>query len=360
MKKLLLALALAAATTSAHAGTFGPYDDLVVFGDSFSDPGNVFAATGGAAPNRTELPNGQIAYPNGMWSDGVTWAHKLGATLTSGRNFAFGGARAGSDNPLVPDLLEQTALYTPPADLGSNPITAIFIGGNDFLKLIADAEGTAVTPQEKALAVGQFFFNVDGTLTGTGQAAIADTYARIIGGIFGTPAIGTGPAKPGAVQLLAQKGLTDFVIFGLPDIGQQPGLPANFAAFLTGLSTQFNGILKDAVALLDGAPNGVDASFFDVAGVLAPVFGDNSPFAVTDAPCVLKDADDNVVSVCDNPGDFVLYDQVHPTDGVHAVIADAFTDHVTPIPLPAGAPLLLLGLGALGVASRRRVAARMH
>jgi len=325
VKKIVLAAALASFANASYAYDIGPFDDLLVFGDSLSDPGNVVNEVFGGFPN---IPGVSItntdAYPNGQWTDGTTWAHKLGATYESGKNFAYGGARAASqnpDSPLILDLFEQVDQYETPSDLGSNPITAIFIGGNDFLGYFNPEDPTPKPP------LNEF---IGGVIASIGQS----------------------------VGALGAKGLTDFVVFGLPDLGKQPGLPAEQAAGLTELAGQFNFFLNQMVQGLNTAPNGISASFFDVAYVLAPIFGDDSPFGVKDAPCVLKDENDNVTSICDDPENYVFYDAVHPTDGVHSLIAEAFVDHVTPVPLPAGAPLLLVALGALGVASRRRVAGR--
>ena len=65
------------------------YDEIYVFGDSFSDTGNVFNATKGAIPPSP-------AYFNGRFSNGPVWveylAPQLGLTFDPSTNFAFGGA----------------------------------------------------------------------------------------------------------------------------------------------------------------------------------------------------------------------------------------------------------------------------
>ncbi len=356
MKKLALAAAIASFASVGHAYDLGPFDDLIVFGDSFSDPGNMSALTGGTRPNTTTLPDGSVAYPNGMWTDGFTWAHKLGATFDSGRNYAHGGATSNMDVPVVLDLAEQVDAYTPPADLGDNPVAAIFIGGNDYLQFIENdlAAIGDLTTTDGQLAVGAYLASDEG------MAAGGNLIQGTVNGIFGTPATATEPAKPGAIDLLTAKGLTEFVVFGLPDIGTQPGLPASFAGFLTSVSENYNALLKGTLEFYNAATDASNVSFLDIAAVLEPLFGDGSPFTIFDRPCVLQDLEFNVISVCDNPEDHIFYDSVHPTDRVHDFVAAAFVDHVTPIPLPAGAPLLLVALGAMGVAARRRVAAGTH
>jgi phospholipase/lecithinase/hemolysin len=65
---------------AASAGSVLPgISDLLWFGDSLSDPGNAFAASGGTTPDPT-------FYPDGQYTNGDTWAVQLGADLASGAN----------------------------------------------------------------------------------------------------------------------------------------------------------------------------------------------------------------------------------------------------------------------------------
>src|SRR4051794_29760433 len=80
---------------SAVAGAQAQTPRIVAFGDSLSDPGNLFLATGGAQP--------PAPYFQGHFSNGVTWVERLSGaplnffTYAPGRpgsvDFAFGGAR---------------------------------------------------------------------------------------------------------------------------------------------------------------------------------------------------------------------------------------------------------------------------
>src|ERR1035438_1848931 len=95
MRKLYgaLCVALSLCLTSIVAQAKTPhFDALYVFGDSYCDVGNIFAATGGAVP--------AAPYYNGRFSDGPIWldhvAGFLGVPLTAalagGTDYAFGGA----------------------------------------------------------------------------------------------------------------------------------------------------------------------------------------------------------------------------------------------------------------------------
>ena len=149
-KRLVLAGAFAAAAVGAlpaHAG----YSGMVFFGDSLSDTGNIWYATGGASGGLPPAPYYQGAsgtapsYTGGQWSDylGPSWptvfAAKFGLLATpsvvpGGNNYAWGGARTGV-NPTAGDapwLDQQVDLYlgtgAPPS---ANTLYSVMIGGND-------------------------------------------------------------------------------------------------------------------------------------------------------------------------------------------------------------------------------------
>ncbi|MEM9684895.1 MAG: SGNH/GDSL hydrolase family protein, partial [Pseudomonadota bacterium] len=111
----------------------------------------------------------------------------------------------------------------------------------------------------------------------------------------------------------------------------------------------FNGLINGIVADLNS--DRVNVTLIDVAAISAEISADPAAFGFTNA----TDTCNQGATSCDG---LVFWDGIHPTDATHALVADAVIDAVTPIPLPAGAPLLLVALGALGVASRRRVAGR--
>ncbi len=88
---LTVATFLGMASIAALATT-PTYDNLYVFGDSYCDVGNIFAATSGAEP---AAPYYQGRFSNGpIWLDHV--AGFLGvpmkASLLGGTDYAFGGA----------------------------------------------------------------------------------------------------------------------------------------------------------------------------------------------------------------------------------------------------------------------------
>ena len=103
----------------------GPFREVVVFGDSLSDSGNVFAATEAVLAEAIPV---SPPYDEGRFSNGPVWvdilAEKLGLQLhpflQGGTNFALGGAAIGFDRPdlfendsrvLIPSLRTQVTTF---------------------------------------------------------------------------------------------------------------------------------------------------------------------------------------------------------------------------------------------------------
>ena len=128
----LLAPALAAA--AAQAGSFS---GIYAFGDSLSDVGNVFAATGGARP--------APPYVNGQFSNGPVWVQDLSKIATlgvlapsilGGNDYAWGGATTGANGPSLapPDVNTQVGQFLAAHgnSAPSNGLYTVWIGANDL------------------------------------------------------------------------------------------------------------------------------------------------------------------------------------------------------------------------------------
>ena len=130
------ALAAAAMGAVASAANAQSYDRIVVFGDSLSDNGNLYAATGGTTPLSPP-------YYQGRFSNGPVFTELLGFTVgryTAGAsvdgsvNYAFGGAR--TDSALSPPGMRNQLL----AYLGGggtfddNDLVSILGGANNIFQ----------------------------------------------------------------------------------------------------------------------------------------------------------------------------------------------------------------------------------
>src|ERR1035438_10075061 len=134
----MMAAFLGVASIAALAAT-PSFDNLYVFGDSYCDVGNIFAATGGAEP--------AAPYYNGRFSNGPIWLdHVAGflhvpfsASLLGGTDYAFGGAWVTVPQPIpggvIPTVPQQVELYLSQHGGKADP-NALYIiegGGNDIL-----------------------------------------------------------------------------------------------------------------------------------------------------------------------------------------------------------------------------------
>ncbi|MEM9320094.1 MAG: SGNH/GDSL hydrolase family protein [Pseudomonadota bacterium] len=320
----LTAASLGMMPITGSAATLTGFSDFYVFGDSYSDPGNLFATF--ISPFVPAPPPGFDR--NGQVSDGDTWASQLGADINSGTNFAFASARAVTTGSLnfdlgiatvpidVSDLPQQIAAFQAQLagglTLGSNPLAAVFMGGND----VGDSGSAADPVARLAAAVGEVVSSV-GTLL--------------------------------------SEGIPNVVVMGAPDVGLLPGVQQGGIGAITEAtlaSAAYNGALQAALAAFDPA----QVQFFDTAGLLQEIAGDLSGFGFNQplaAQCLAALG----VSAANCDG-FLFFDDLHPTEAGHTIIAERFAEQVSiaPIPLPASSVLLLAGLGGLLMLRRRACA----
>lgn len=333
----LLAAAALATASAAHAG---PFSDLVVFGDSLSDTGNVLALSGGLFPT----------YPGaaGRFSDGPVWVETLAAGLglqadaapsniylplgaigpQGGQNYAFGGARTGLDGSAAPftGVLAQLAawngaMFTTALTRAADPdaLYVVVAGGND----LRDARSNS-------------------TLDDAGRQAAAQAAAQ--GVLY-------------ALDLLAQAGGRHFLIATMPDLGHTP------EAVDKGLVSESHDVTVAFNAALLALAGGLDQSYqaanidldIDVADFFAlgeQVYGNPASYGFTNVttPCLtpgvfshLYFAPDATAHQCSTSSSS---DDLHPTAAVHTLMGQLALRAVpepAPLALLAGA-LLMLGL----------------
>ena len=128
------AVALAAAPASAQ------FTNIFYFGDSLTDPGNLFARIG--------IPG--APYFEGRTSNGRVWAEYVADDFaarglpTGNFAYAFGNAVENDDMPelpiQVPDLPDQIADFaaTGASQIGERPVAALWFGSNDIFDAIRD------------------------------------------------------------------------------------------------------------------------------------------------------------------------------------------------------------------------------
>lgn len=305
--------------TTASAATVGGYTSFFVFGDSLSDPGNLYAATGGTTPGEP--------YADGRFSNGPVWAESVAARFTDAglttANFAYGGANVLENGDAVPDLETQLSLFdqaVPDAALGTSPLAAIWMGANDLFDALDEV--------------------VAGTLSGDGAIETGVAAAK---------------AVASAITALASGGISSFVVLNLPDLGKTPAYAGTALSALASAATAaYNATLAAELAVLKAG--GLTIIEVDTASLFVDLLANPEEYGVLDAsvPCYIPD-----VVICDPDvaSSLAFFDPVHPSDTIHAVIAEIVGDAIAPVPVPVPVPasaLLLLGAMA-GLALMRRV-----
>ena len=317
LRKFLSTLALSLPLLASA----GPFTHMYVFGDSLSDTGNLFIATGGTQP-----PPGQ-PYFNGRFSNGPLWVEDMAAALglapdaapfqVGGNNYAFAGARTGTVGS-PPGVLAQAAGIWGPGHPVADP-NALYVvvgGGNDM----RDARATFQTNS----AIDQ---------AGRFQAAV-----NAVTNLKNT------------VLYLAASGAKNILISSLPDLGFTPE-----AAFL-GLQAASSDASADFNALIGGLLGieafftGLDIDLLDMAGVSAAARTNPAAFGITNTsfPCAGFFGSDG--SSCATS---LFSDALHPSAYAHSLIA---REALVALGIPEPDSLALFGLAfvALAVARRRQ------
>jgi len=342
---LFLATSLLLLNTAARATP----STLVVFGDSLSDAGNVFLATGGAVPD-------PAWYPNGHFTDGLTYAETmwdayglpgdLTPSILGGTDFAFGGARSryGSNN-LVVDTATGLAL-APPVGTPSTP------SGDSFAGQIGSylgAVGGVADPD--ALYIGWTGGNDVrdiGTLRAIGRNADADAlFNQSIADVAS------------ALADLITAGARNLLLPTVTNLGLTPEAQSAGTGALFSLQSQlYNDAIDQALLGLIGTA-GLDITRVDTYDRLGEIVADPGAFGLSNAtdPCLdgffVNEQTAATVTLCGSPQNYVFWDVIHPSSTIHGILAD---DFIAAVPVPMSLPLMMLGLA--GVAMSRRVAGK--
>jgi phospholipase/lecithinase/hemolysin len=302
-----IAGALALVLLAGGVGRADPITQVVVFGDSLSDTGNVSAATGGAVP--------PAPYAGGRFSNGPNWveqfATRLGVpaptpSLQGGTDYAFGYAQTGTGTTAtpvpgfsVPNLSTQVGAFLAGNTPKAGQLFVLWAGANDF-------------------------FN--------GQANPAVPAANVAA----------------AAQTLIQAGGRNFLALNLPALGNTPfgaTLPPAQQQGINAVIAAFNSDLAGDLGQLQASNPGVALHTLDTAGLLQQIEAGPAAYGltnVTDAALFTGHAGD--------PG-YLFWDSVHPTTQGHALIAAAA---IQAVPEPATLTLMGLGLAGAALGARRR------
>lgn len=289
-----------------------PYSDIIVFGDSLVDAGNVSLVSPGVAPS-------DMGYYNGRFSNGplytdllyqASYGTYMTPSLLGGSNYAFGGARAidnsgfssGADS--IPDLAAQVDMFAArtSGSADANALYIINVMGNDVFALMQN--------------------NIDGMAPEAYAAAVAGAVAS-------------------QIQRLHDMGARHILVTGVPnaDISE---------AFL------LQQLLDDALGGLTLESELMLYSYLDLfTRILSDPTSVGLPADLSlTTPCLAGETPSPEI---DCTGYF-FFDQTHPSAAIHEVIARevARLVGITRVSEPAAVALVGFGLVAAALARRRR------
>jgi len=243
------------------------FDEIVVFGDSLSDNGNLLLIENQPRPD-------PAIYYQGRFSNGPVWVEyladlpRLNAPLD---DRALGGAQ--TDGLVPPGVIEQVNVYIavegPP--LSHDSLFIIWIGGNDFLN-----------------GNGEF------------QAAVDNIETAIV--------------------RLAANEARHILVLNLPDLGAIPDtLGTSEADAATAFSLNFNVELGNLIDRFSVEHPEVTLYEFDVFSFFTEIRNDPAAFGFTN----VTDPSPNfqIENNFDSAG-HLFWDERHPTTAAHALLAD--------------------------------------
>ncbi len=285
------------------------FNQLVIFGDSLADTGNLAKLSGGLFP-----PN--PPYFNGRLSNGPLWveylAPELGLNPRQITNLAVSGATSGRSN--------VASLVAAGQNLSQNIIQQLnqLPGMLNQIDLFANqlaASGTAAAPKAlanpKALYVVWAGANDFLTLPQDPVAAIQSVLASV-GNITK------------AVSTLAGLGAKTIVVPNLPNLGVTPFAAArNLIPQATAFSTAFNALLQGELGSLE-TNLGIDIVHVDVFSLSQAIANRPREFGFTNITTPLFQA-----KTPTNPDNFVFADDFHPTTAVHRLISNTVKRSLT-------------------------------
>jgi thermolabile hemolysin len=255
------------------------FDEIVIFGDSLSDNGNLFVI------EEHPVPDPRFYY-QGRFSNGRVWVEYLSDperlnTLLEDR--AFGGATTNSVMP--PGLIAQVTTYITLEKnyLSQKTLFIIWIGGNDCLYGGSDYRASAINVKE-------------------------------------------------ALDRLAEAGARHILVLNLPDLGTIPAERDQPAAIeKTEFSLNFNAELSNMIDVFSVKYPGIDFYEVDIYSFFRMIRNDPAAYGFTN----VTDPSPNF----DLPNKFngaghLFWDDIHPTTRMHALIADrVFEDLKSQVPI---------------------------
>jgi len=330
MRKLLAGTALCL-SLSGHAASAQQFSNLVIFGDSLSDTGNIAKIVPPAILATIPPGNGVPVPPyyNFRFSDGPIYADTLGAKLgiaAPTADFAVGGAYTAKLNETVGAAPISGTNLAPLLSLGSLPIDTSVQGQiTSYL-----TSGAPVSHNGLYVVWGgaNDYFAMAGAIQA--QPTLSTTQIQGIIAQQVTTTVGNLAAD---VTLLARAGAHSFVVPTLPNLGATPNFNGSATTAQLGQLITFghDTALANEMGAL-GQQLHANIYLIDTNGLLADIEANPGKYGVSNVTQACLTA----AGVCANPSSYLFWDSVHPTTGISQIFGQAVVSAVT-APLVIGA-----------------------
>jgi thermolabile hemolysin len=261
-------------SSSAFCATF---TKIVVFGDSMSDNGNMYALSSGTSPSSANAFQGR-------YSDGPVWVEYMAQYLGAGLvDLAQGGAETGESTTAPTGLKTQVLDFTQligiyPAMVSKDTLYVVWAGPNDFFGGSQD---------------------------------------------YATPAQNIGSA----LDTLATAGAKYIVVPNMPNLGATPmnnKIP-QLATAAQMLTQAFNASLDTVVETFKQTNPSITVYEFDIYTLFQDVQATPSAYGFTNVTGRYVNNDD---TVNDDGNVYLFWDSVHPTTKAHKIIAQTMAAQV--------------------------------
>jgi phospholipase/lecithinase/hemolysin len=313
------------------------FDKIYVFGDSFSDTGNIFNTSTFLQPFE-ELLGRDIPvtpqsppYFEGRFSNGPIWTENLsddlgltstpsselsvfnpalplpspvtitadgvqaspffnGATTTQSVNFAYGAAQTGTNGSgefgdLIPGVTSQVDS---------------FIKDHQQVQQSADPEALYV------IWAGANDYSIDG---GNPEATV-DNLETSIKNLYDT-------------------GARNFLVADLPDLGKIPAVTGldnpQVADALTNFTQAHNSLLAGSLNELDNSLTDINLTPLEISGLFEDVRANPEDFGFTNTSDSFLDPT-TLTPSSSNPDEYLFWDDIHPTAAFHDLVGDFALD----------------------------------
>ncbi|MBD8882185.1 MULTISPECIES: autotransporter domain-containing protein [Rhodanobacter] len=318
--------AIATALMFSTAASATDFSNVVVFGDSLSDAGNLSLAEGSTTPMRFTTNPGQTA--SELVAAGL--GDPITASLLGGTDYAYGGAGVVQGVAPVPTLPQQFQMYLAAngGHANANTLYEVWGGANDIFYLLGSTSNSAT---------------------------------------LAASTINVAKTEIGLLNQMQVSGAKYVVVYNLPNIGVTPEFTADgptVSAGVTQLSVLFNSTLNSGLAQLSNA--GLNVIPVNTYALINEVIANPSAYGFTNVttPACTGGSGSSVQCGPQGSGAPVTYapgtnqtylfaDGVHPTTAAHAMLAQVVLSEIA-----APGQISLLGEAPLAASTAQTRAVR--